>query len=130
MNELVSSRKVAEIFDESHEKVMNNIKSLIGRLMEIEDAPDEYFKESSYINEQNIRDKEYLLTRSGFMLVSIELSGSKSDECKLKYIEEFNRMLQEIRRQSKKTSMQNYKQGLINLIEELEENERKTLCQN
>lgn len=57
MNELVSSRKVAEIFDESHEKVMNNIKSLIGRLMEIEDAPDEYFKESSYINEQNIRDK-------------------------------------------------------------------------
>lgn len=130
MNELVSSRKVAEIFDESHEKVMNNIKSLIGRLMEIEDAPDKYFKESSYINEQNIRDKEYLLTRSGFMLVSMELSGSKSDECKLKYINEFNRMLQEIRRQSKKTSMQNYKQGLINLIEELEENERKTLCQN
>lgn len=81
---------------------MNDIESLIRRLMEIKDNPDEYFKESSYINENNIRDNEYLLTQSGFMLVSMELSGNKSDEYKIKYIEEFNRMLQEIRQQSQK----------------------------
>lgn len=127
---MVSSRKVAEILDESHEKIMNDIESLIRCLMEIKDNPDEYFKESSYINEYNIRDKEYLLTQSGFMLVSMELSGNKSDEYKIKYIEEFNRMLQEIRQQSQKTVMQNYKQGLINLVKELDENERKVLCQN
>lgn len=130
MNEQVSSRKVAEIFDESHEKIMSDIELLIGRLMEIKDSPDEYFKESSYINEHNIRDKEYLLTQSGFMLVSMELSGSKSDEYKIKYIEEFNRMLHEIRQQSQRTAMENYKQGLKNLIKELDENERKALCHN
>lgn len=130
MNELVSSRKVAKIFDESHEKIMSDIELLIGRLMEIKDSPDEYFKESSYINEYNIRDKEYLLTQSGFMLVSMELSGSKSDEYKIKYIEEFNRMIYEIRQQSQRTAMENYKQGLKNLIKELDENERKVLCHN
>lgn len=127
--QVVSSREVAKIFDESHENIINNIKLLIHRLIETEHNPEEYFKENSYINKYNIRDKEYLLTKSGFMLVSMELSSNKSDECKLQYIEQFNKMLDSITKQSRKTVAQNYKQGLRNLIEKLEGNETEVLCQ-
>lgn len=127
--QVVSSREVAKIFDESHENIINNIKLLIHRLIETEHNPEEYFKENSYINKYNIRDKEYLLTKSGFMLVSMELSSNKSDECKLQYIEQFNKMLDRITKQSRKTVAQNYKQGLRNLIEKLEGNETEVLCQ-
>lgn len=127
--QVVSSREVAKIFDESHENIINNIKLLIHRLIETEHNPEEYFKENSYINKYSIRDKEYLLTKSGFMLVSMELSSNKSDECKLQYIEQFNKMLDRITKQSRKTVAQNYKQGLRNLIEKLEGNETEVLCQ-
>ena len=89
---VVSSRKVAEIFEKEHRRVLQDIREL--------SCGDDFrlhnFVQSSYINSQDKEQPEYLMTRDGFTLLAMGYTGSKAMQWKIKYIETFNRMEAEL----------------------------------
>lgn len=95
----VSSREVANNFSKQHSKIIRSIENLI------ENEPSQnwlrYFIENSYKDGKGEIRKEYLLTRDGFSLLVMGFTGAKALEWKLKYIEAFNMMEQEIKEQYK-----------------------------
>lgn len=91
----VSSREIAENFEKRHSHTLRDIEILIGS-----DSTQnwvQYFIENSYKDNSGKRNKEYLLTRDGFGLLIMGFTGVKSLQWKLKYIEAFNRMEQELK---------------------------------
>ena len=70
---VVSSRKVAEIFEKEHRRVLQDIREL--------SCGDDFrlhnFVQSSYINSQDKEQPEYLMTRDGFTLLAMGFTGSK-----------------------------------------------------
>ena len=93
----VSSREVAENFEKRHDHVTRDISKLIEDM----GSPQNWgnlFIASDYIHEQNKQPyREYLLTRDGFSLLVMGFTGKKALEWKLKYIEAFNKMEQELK---------------------------------
>lgn len=89
---VVSSRKVAEIFEKEHRRVLQDIREL--------SCGDDFrlhnFVQSSYINSQDKEQPEYLLTRDGFTLLAMGFTGAKAMQWKIKYIEAFNKMEAEL----------------------------------
>ena len=89
---VVSSRKVAEIFEKEHRRVLQDIREL--------SCGDDFrlhnFVQSSYINSQDKEQPEYLMTRDGFTLLAMGFTGVKAMQWKIKYIETFNRMEAEL----------------------------------
>lgn len=91
---VVSSRRVAKDFGKRHADVIKAIEDKM-KVNEILRSP-KYFIESTYTDKSNRKSKEYLLTRDGFSFLVMGFTGSKADEWKLKYIEAFNNMEQQL----------------------------------
>lgn len=101
MNELVvmkdqqavtSSLQVAETFGKDHKHVLRDIKNLAAQNW----ATKNMFKSGTYVN----RGKEYpmvYMNRDGFTLLAMGFTGKKAMDFKLKYIEAFNSMENQIR---------------------------------
>lgn len=93
---VVSSREVARNFEKRHDGVLRDIDNLIGGLPKTVDTLA-LFIPTEYQHEQNGQTyREYLLTRDGFSLLVMGFTGSKALEWKLKYIEAFNAMDQQL----------------------------------
>ena len=89
---VVSSRKVAEIFEKEHRRVLQDIRELsCGADFRLHN-----FVQSSYINSQDKEQPEYLMTRDGFTLLAMGFTGAKAMQWKIKYIEAFNKMEAEL----------------------------------
>lgn len=99
---VVTSRQVAEDFEKEHKNIIRDIENLIKEDGSI--LSNGLFIESDYINSNNRKFKEYLLTRDGFSLLVMGFTGSKALQWKLKYIEAFNKMEQAIKGQAKRLS--------------------------
>ena len=88
-----TSLDVAEKFDKNHGDLLKRIRKLI-------DAQPEFgagnITPSSYTTAQNKEAPCYILTRDGFTMVSMSLSGPKAIKWKIKYINAFNAMEQKI----------------------------------
>lgn len=74
----------------------------------------------------------YEMDRDRFSLLAMGFTGKKALEWKLKYINAFNTMEEKLKAQSMKKLPSTYKEALIQLLEEVEKNEkleeeRKTL---
>lgn len=95
-NLVVSSREVAENFEKRHDGVLRDIENLISSIGTPQNC-GMLFIESEYVNSNNRRFKEYLLTRDGFSLLVMGFTGQKALEWKLKYIDAFNKMEQAIK---------------------------------
>lgn len=92
---VVSSRQVAKDFGKDHAKILRSIEGYISENPIL--ASQSYFIESNYKTNGNNRTyKEYLLTRDGFSLLVMGFTGVKALEWKLKYIEAFNNMKQQL----------------------------------
>lgn len=91
---VVSSRQVAEDFRKRHADVIKVIEDKM-KVNEILRSP-KYFIETTYTDKSNRQSKEYLLTRDGFSFIVMGFTGAKADEWKIKYINAFNRMEEEI----------------------------------
>lgn len=90
---VVSSRKVAEVFNKQHNNVLRDIENIIGGLLKIEQSDwQKNFIQSSYKNLQNKNQPEYLLTRDGFTLLAMGFTGKKAMRFKVAYINRFNQM--------------------------------------
>ena len=87
---VVSSRKVAEIFNKRHDHVLRDIQNLVKLLPEFGE-PIKYFSPSTY-KDRGKRYPEYILTRDGFALLAMGFTGKKAIAFKIAYINEFNEM--------------------------------------
>lgn len=127
MNELVvleneqavtTSRNVAGNFDKRHDHILRDIDELKESIGATQNWGD-LFYETTYTHPQNKQQyREYYMTKDGFTLLAMGFTGKKALEFKLKYIEAFNQMeqqLQEIYHISE-TALTN------NVIKELKEN--------
>ena len=93
----VSSRLIAEHFEKQHKHVIEKIESI-----KVENsAVTKMFTESTYVAGTGKAYKEYLISRDGFTLLAMGFTGKKALDWKLKYIDAFNRMEEELRNNNK-----------------------------
>lgn len=89
---VVTSRQITEDFEKEHKDVLEKIRNLVAE----NSAVKNMFIESSYEN-RGKQYPEYLLTRDGFSLLVMGFTGTKALEWKIKYIEAFNKMEEQIK---------------------------------
>lgn len=91
---VVSSRKVAEVFDREHKHVLDAINTHIKRGKEdnlVADFSAANFKPSTY-KDRGKNYPEFLLTKDGFIFVVMAFTGNKAAKFKITYINRFNEM--------------------------------------
>ncbi len=85
---VVSSRDIARVFGKRHDNVLKDVREL--------KVSEEFgllnFEESSYTNEQNKQQPEYLVTRDGFTILAMGYTGETAMRFKEAYIKAFNEM--------------------------------------
>lgn len=90
---VTTSKKIAEVFEKRHDHVLRDIESLAGGIPNF----GETFQKTTYIHEQNGQEYPmYYITRDGFSLLAMGFTGQKALEWKVKYIEAFNYMEQQL----------------------------------
>ena len=89
---VVTSRQVAEDFEKRH----SDVTEIIRKLTTENSAVKNMMIESKFEHRGN-EYTEYLLTRDGFSLLVMGFTGAKALQWKLKYIEAFNKMEQELK---------------------------------
>ena len=90
---LVSSREIAAHFEKRHSDVIDKIEELI----KAENSVMSMFIGSNYKAGTGKNYKEYLMNRDGFSLLVMGFTGSKALTWKLKYIEAFNKMEEQLK---------------------------------
>ena len=103
---VVSSRDIARVFEKEHRRVLQDIRTIA------ENDPVwglHNFVQSSYTNEQNKSQPEYLITRDGFILLVMGYTGEKAMRFKKAYIAAFNEM-------ECRFAPRNYKEALLALV--------------
>ena len=103
---LASSREVAEKFGKQHGSILKTIygetrkgkhvNGLVDDILACGNPLTKYFIESEYENRGKAY-KECLMTRDGFSLVVMGFTGKEAITWKLKYIEAFNKMEQQLK---------------------------------
>src|SRR4051794_433190 len=101
MNQLVFVEKnravtdtltVAEVFGKRHDRVLQDVRDL--------GCSEEFrvhnFVESSYVNSQRKELPLYVMTKKGFTLLAMGYTGKEAMKFKEAYIEEFERMEEEL----------------------------------
>ena len=101
---VTTSRNIAEVFEKEHRNVIRDIRTLL------ETNPDKEFgllnfEQSSYRNEQNKEQPEYLLTRDGTMLLIMGYTGEKALALKTAYIKRFNEMEKQLKEKQQEPAL-------------------------
>lgn len=89
---VTDSLTVAETFGKEHRRVMQDIRELECS----EDFRLHHFVQSSYRNEQNREMPRFLMTEQGFAFLVMGYTGKEAARFKEMYINEFNRMRDEL----------------------------------
>lgn len=96
---VTTSLILADAFEKEHSKVIRTIETKL-KMTEAKNGLSKMFAESTYTDRSGKQNKMYYLNRDGFTLLAMGFTGSKAMEFKLKYIDAFNRMEEQIRNQS------------------------------
>ena len=96
---VTTSLILAEAFNKQHKNVIQAIEAKINTA-ENSALLKKMFVEDSYIASNGKQNKMYYLNRDGFTFIAMGFTGRKADEFKLKYIDAFNKMEEQIRNQS------------------------------
>lgn len=126
---VVSSRRVAEVFNKRHDNVLRDIENIIEKAKDDFTSPNfgvsDYgkftalnFEVSEYKDGSGKKNKEFLLTKDGFMLVVMGFTGKKAMKIKVAYINQFNQMEELIK--SRYFSRIDYKPMMLALQESRE----------
>lgn len=116
---ITTSRNVAENFDRNHQHILEAIDNLTVENSTVKNM----FSETTYINERGREYREVYMNRDGFTLLAMGFTGKKALEFKLAYIDQFNKMEQQLQNRLPGT----YKEALLQLVEKEEEKERLQL---
>ena len=95
---VVGSRQVARDFERAHKSVLRRI-TLLRRETSAQNCAD-LFMSSTYVDQYGRTQKEYLITRDGFALLVMGFTGAQALSWKLRYIQAFNAMEEQLRRQA------------------------------
>lgn len=97
---VTTSLAVAQAFDKNHKEVMRAINNKISSAQNCAQYKN-MFAESFYQDLSGKRNKMYYMNRDGFTFIAMGFTGRKADEFKLKYIQAFNAMEEQIRNQQR-----------------------------
>lgn len=116
MNELtkttITSMEAAEWCGKDHGKLLRDIRNYISQLGEAKIGFTEFFKESTYVTEQNKTLPCFLVTKKGCEFIAHKMTGQKGTEFTARYINRFH----EMENQSKQISMTEHPGEVANLI--------------
>ncbi|PKF08349.1 Rha family transcriptional regulator [Macrococcoides caseolyticum] len=110
---VVSSRIVAEELDRRHSHVIRDLEKIL-----LDPNVGSVIIESKYKDVTGRKLKEYLLTKDGFILYMFNIQGH--NDFKMAYINRFNEMEKALQNRLPGT----YKEALLQLVEQVEENEK------
>lgn len=92
---VTTSRKVAEVFQRNHKDVLESIREIL----KAENSALKYFFETTYKVEGNNKSyPEYLMNFDGFSILVMGFTGKKAIRFRVKFVEEFRRMSNELQR--------------------------------
>lgn len=109
---VASSREIAKRFGKNHRDVLRAIEDILEGVRKIAQTPTEeglpkngdtpMFFKTEYTHPQNHQKYPmYLMNRDGFSLLAMGFTGKEAVQWKLKYIEAFNAMEQQLAEQHK-----------------------------
>lgn len=90
---LASSRDVAEKFSKQNKHINETIRKLMVENSTVKNM----FVETTYMSDRGRQEIEYMMDRDGFSLLVMGFTGKKALEWKLKYIDAFNKMEEELK---------------------------------
>lgn len=99
---VTTSLRIAEDFEKEHKHVLRDINNLqkdvpnFGLMFFETETPDSY----------NRPRKTFFMNRDGFTLLAMGFTGKRAMEFKLKYIEAFNQMEQQLKQQAPQNSLE------------------------
>lgn len=120
---MTTSIMIADTFGKEHYNLLSKIKEIECNFTALN------FKVSDYTDASGRKLPMYLLDRDFTTFLIMGFTGKKAIEWKLKYIDAFNKMEQQLLKQNTTLLPQNYKEALQQLLLQVEENE-KLLEQN
>ena len=123
----ITSLEVAEMVGKEHKNVLRDIKLIIEQVGGRLKVAPSYFEESYYVNSQNKQQPMYLLSKEGCDLFGTRMTGEKGTKFALKYVQRFNEMEMELS-QKKFGIPTNYKEALLQLVEQIEQKEQLQLA--
>jgi Rha family phage regulatory protein len=100
----IDSREVAEMMGKNHKELLRDIRGYAQTLEKTGErkiAPSDFFKESTYLSEQNKILPCYLLTHKGCEFAANKMTGEKGIIFTAKYINRFHEMESELKSPSK-----------------------------
>lgn len=92
---VTTSLQIAENFEKRHADVIRAIEDKIHSTQNSVQYKG-MFKEDVYRDSSGKQNKMFYLNRDGFTFIAMGFTGAKADEFKLKYIEAFNQMEQQL----------------------------------
>ncbi|UBH07880.1 Rha family transcriptional regulator [Macrococcus armenti] len=121
----VDSREVAEMVKKNHAHLMRDIQNYESVLLQNPNLDSQkYFIESTYKTEGNNKTyKHYLLTKKGCDMVANKMTGEKGILFTAMYVDAFHQMQSQIQNRLPGT----YKEALLQLVEQVEVNEKLQL---
>lgn len=87
---VTDSLKVAQVFGKQHKNIMQAIRNILGSAEN--SAHHRWFYESTYLDAQSKQRPMFIMTRDGFSLLAMGLTGAKAMQFKVAFIEQFNAM--------------------------------------
>jgi len=88
----ISSLEVAEMVGKEHKNVIRDIRGYVTELGELKIEPTDFFRESTYISDQNKILPSFEVTKKGCEFIAHKLTGIKGTEFTARYINRFHDM--------------------------------------
>lgn len=121
--EFVDSRQVAEAVGKEHSKLLRDIRTYCDYLNEAKIGLVDFFIESKYTDSKGEERPCYLCTRKGCEMIANKLTGKKGITFTALYINAFHKMENQLKNENQKALPTTYKEALIQLLAQVEENE-------
>lgn len=96
IEQTISSVEVAEMVGKAHNKLMRDIREYIDQLAQSNLGHDEFFNESTYVDNNNRTRPCYQITKKGCEFIAHKLTGIKGTEFTARYINRFHDMEKQI----------------------------------
>ena len=117
----ITSLEVAEMVGKDHSKLLRDIRNYVSQLNQSKIGFVGFFTESSYKDSKGELRPCYNVTKKGCEFIAHKLTGVKGTEFTALYINKFHTMEEQLNEYRLPTT---YKEALLQLVEQVEENER------
>ena len=88
----ITSMEAAEWCGKEHSKLLRDIRNYISQLGEAKIGFSDFFKESTYVTEQNKALPCFLVTKKGCEFIAHKMTGQRGTEFTARYINRFHEM--------------------------------------